>query len=200
MAAEYAEDKKLIRFNHSFENDIIVTSRNMAKRYKCYMPHIQNVEEAALKVFDSLKKYHGLGARERLLLQIAANLHSCGKFVTMRGSEECGYNMIMATEIIGLSHVEREIVANIVKYHQQKFRYNEVEVSAKPSKDSRLASTEDLSIVIAKLTGHSAAGQFHGPGPYRKIKRQPPECEGRTAGNPDGLRGRCDAGVHIHCG
>ena len=152
MAAEYAEDKKLIRFNHSFENDIIVTSRNMAKRYKCYMPHIQNVEEAALKVFDSLKKYHGLGARERLLLQIAANLHSCGKFVTMRGSEECGYNMIMATEIIGLSHVEREIVANIVKYHQQKFRYNEVEVSAKPSKDSRLASTEDLSIVIAKLT------------------------------------------------
>ena len=152
MAAEYAEDKKLIRFNHSFENDIIVTSRNMAKRYKCYMPHIQNVEEAALKVFDSLKKYHGLGPRERLLLQIAANLHSCGKFVTMRGADECAYNMIMATEIIGLSHVEREIVANIVKYHQQKFRYNEVRVSAKPSKDSRLVSTEDLSIVIAKLT------------------------------------------------
>ena len=88
----------------------------------------------------------------RLLLQIAANLHSCGKFVTMRGSEECGYNMIMATEIIGLSHVEREIVANVVKYHQQKFRYNEVEVSAKPSKDSRLISTENLSIVIARLT------------------------------------------------
>ena len=116
------------------------------------MPPIQNVEEAALKVFDSRKKYHGLGPRERLLLQIAANLHSCGKFVTMRGADECAYNMIMATEIIGLSHVEREIVANIVKYHQQKFRYNEVEVSAKPSKDNRLVSTEDLSIVIAKLT------------------------------------------------
>lgn len=152
MAAEFAEDEKLIRFNHSFENDIIVTSRNMAKRYKCYMPHVQNVEAAALKIFDSLKKYHGLGQRERLLLQIAANLHSCGKFVTMRDSVECGYNMIMATEIIGLSHVEREIVANVVKYHQQKFRYNEVEVSEKPSKDSRLATTEDLSIVIAKLT------------------------------------------------
>ncbi len=37
MAAEYAEDKKLIRFHHSFENDIIVTSRNMAKRYKCHI-------------------------------------------------------------------------------------------------------------------------------------------------------------------
>ena len=80
MAAEYAEDKKLIRFNHSFENDIIVTSRNMAKRYKCHMPHIQNVEEAALKVFDSLKKYHGLGQRERLLLHVANPF--CNSFVS----------------------------------------------------------------------------------------------------------------------
>lgn len=152
MAAEYAEDKNLIRFHHSFENDIIVTSRNMAKRYKCHMPHIQNVEEAALKIFDSLKKYHGLGSRERLLLQIAANLHSCGKFITMRDSSDCGYNIIMGTEIIGLSHVEREIVANVVKYHRQKFRYNEVEVSEKPSRDTQLASVEDLSIIIAKLT------------------------------------------------
>ena len=35
IAAEYAEDKKLLKFNHNFANDIIVTSRNMAKRYKC---------------------------------------------------------------------------------------------------------------------------------------------------------------------
>lgn len=54
-AAEYAEEKKLIRFEHNFSNDIIAASRNMAKRYKCHMPHIQAVELAALKVFDSLK-------------------------------------------------------------------------------------------------------------------------------------------------
>ena len=152
IAAEYAEDKKLLKFNHNFANDIIVTSRNMAKRYKCHMHHIQMVETAALQVFDCLKKYHGMKARERLLLQISADLHSCGKFVTMRDAAECAYNIIMATEIIGLSHVEREIVANVVKYHAQSFRYNEVEVAEKVSPGSRLVNPDNLVLMIAKLT------------------------------------------------
>ena len=152
MAAEYAEEKKLLKFNHSFVNDIIVTSRNMAKRYKCHMSHVQNVETIALQIFDSLKKYHGLKERERLLLQIAADLHSCGKFVTMRDETNCVYNIIMATEIIGLSHLEREIVANVVRYHLQQFKYDEVQVEAKPARNSRLATPDNLTMVIAKLT------------------------------------------------
>lgn len=40
----------------------------------------------------------------------------------------------------------------MVKYHDQKFRYNEVEVSAKPSRDSRLVNPENLTLMIAKLT------------------------------------------------
>ena len=35
IAAEYAAEKKFIKFKHNFDNDIISTSRNMAKRYKC---------------------------------------------------------------------------------------------------------------------------------------------------------------------
>lgn len=152
IAAEYAEERKLLRFNHNFANDIIVTSRNMAKRYKCHMAHVQTVEKAALEIFDGLKKFHGLGERERLLLQIAANLHSCGKFVTMRNATDCAYNIIMATEIIGLSHLEREIVANVVRYHIQPFRYDEVEIEAKASRDSRLVTPDNVVMVIAKLT------------------------------------------------
>ncbi len=152
IAAEYAEERKLLKFNHNFANDIIVTSRNMAKRYKCHMPHIQAVENAALQVFDSLKKYHGLKERERLLLQIAADLHSCGKFVTMRNATEYAYNIIMATEIIGLSHVEREIVANVVRYHLKTFQYNDIKIDARPSRNSRLATPDNLTLTVAKLT------------------------------------------------
>ena len=57
--------------------------------------------------------------RDRLLLQIAVLLHDCGKFISMSHSAECAYNIIMATEIIGLSHAEREMVANIVKYNSE---------------------------------------------------------------------------------
>lgn len=152
IAVEYAEEKKLLKFNHNFDSDIIATSRSMARRYRCHMPHIQAVETAALLVFDSLKKYHGLGARERLLLQIAADLHSCGKFVTMRDATICAYNIIMGTEIIGLSHVEREIVANVVRYHIQKFRYDEVKIEESAARDTRLATPDNINMVIAKLT------------------------------------------------
>lgn len=152
IAADYAEERKLLKFNHNFANDIIVTSRNMAKRYKCHMPHIQAVENAALQVFDSLKKYHGLKERERLLLQIAADLHSCGKFVTMRNATEYAYNIIMATEIIGLSHVEREIVANVVRYHLKTFQYKDIKIEARPSRISRLATPDNLTLTVAKLT------------------------------------------------
>ncbi len=152
IAAEYAQEKKLLRFSHDFVNDIIVTARNMAKRYKCHMSHVQAVEVEALQVFDSLKKYHGLGERERLLLQIASVLHSCGKFVTMRDANNCAYNIIMSTEIIGLSHLEREIVANVVRYHVSPFKYNEVKIEADAFRSTRLANPDNLTMTIAKLT------------------------------------------------
>lgn len=70
----------------------------------------------------------------------------------MRNATDCAYNIIMATEIIGLSHLEREIVANVVRYHIQPFRYDEVEIEAKSTRDSRLASADNVVMVIAKLT------------------------------------------------
>ncbi len=33
--------------------------------------HVREVERSAEMIFDATKKYHGLGARERLLLKIA---------------------------------------------------------------------------------------------------------------------------------
>lgn len=152
IAADYAEEQKLLRFSHDFTNDIIVTARNMARRYKSHMPHTQEVEAEALKVFDSLKKIHGMKERERLLLQIAANLHSCGKFITMKDSTDCSYNIIMATELIGLSHLEREIVADVVRYHLQDFSYNEVEMESKPGRNIRLTTPDKPSLLVAKLT------------------------------------------------
>lgn len=152
IVAEYAESKKILVFAHRFEDDIIAAARNMAKRYKSPMSHIEVVEAIALEVFDNLKKYHGLKGRERLLLRIAANLHACGKFISMRNSADCGYNIIMSNEIIGLSHLEREIVANVVRFNIQEFRYNQIYLEAGPSKDSLLADANNLTLTIAKLT------------------------------------------------
>ncbi|MDO5135657.1 MAG: HD domain-containing protein [Eubacteriales bacterium] len=123
IAYDYGERKKIIKNVHNFENDILVASKNIAKRYATGKEHIAGTTNLALGIFDSMKKIHGLGARERLLLQIAVQLHDCGKYISMGDVGECSYRIIMATEIIGLSREERQTIANIVRYNTEEFVY-----------------------------------------------------------------------------
>jgi len=143
IAAAYAEKHVKVLFSHDFSKDIVIASRNIAKRYMGNIGHTKLLEECALKIFDIMKKYHGLGKRERVLLQIAAILHDCGKYVTMNQPSDASYHIIMSTEIIGLSHSERETVANIVKYNTKEFDY-----SAKADK----SMTSGMYMTVAKLT------------------------------------------------
>ena len=126
IAYEYAQDHKVILPEHDFEQDILVCVRNISKRYMGSRKRGETLEKIALTIFDSMKKVHGLGQRERLLLRLAALLHDCGKYVSMVNLGECSYSIIMATEIIGLSHMEREIEANVVKFNHEEFEYYEV--------------------------------------------------------------------------
>lgn len=123
IAYEYAENNKIVLPEHDFEQDIIACAQNISKRYMGSRKRGETLEKIALTIFDSMKRIHGLGARERLLLQIATLLHDCGKYISLVNLGECSYSIISATEIIGLSHVEREIVANVVKYNHLDFEY-----------------------------------------------------------------------------
>lgn len=145
MAYEYAEKQKIMVVNHDFEQDILACTRNISKRYMGSKKRSETLEQIALNIFDSMKKVHGLGKRERLLLRLSALLHDCGKYISMTNLGACSYNIIMSTEIIGLSHVEREIVANVVKFNHVPFDYYEV-----LGKDSTLDMQSYLT--IAKLT------------------------------------------------
>ncbi len=145
IAYEYAERTKLISFSHDFEQDIIACAKNISKRYMGSRKRSDTLESIALTIYDSMKKIHGLGKRERLLLQIAARLHDCGKYISLNNVSECSYHIIMSTEIIGLSHTERVIVANAVKYNHLEF-----------STYGELSENENIDhavyLVIAKLT------------------------------------------------
>lgn len=125
IAYEYAEKNRMIESAHDFEQDIIACAQNISKRYRGSKKRSETLEQISLTIFDSMKKIHGLGKRERLLLQLSTILHDCGKYISMVNLGECSYSIIMATEIIGLSHVEREIVANVVKYNHLEFDYYE---------------------------------------------------------------------------
>lgn len=127
MVAEYAEKKERLLSKHDFAQDILATAKNIARRYGVDMTHVENVSYFATEIFDSIRKLHGLGKRERLLLQIGVILHGCGAYVNMARTRENSYKIIMSTEIIGISHMERVIVANIVRYNSDYFpSYEEI--------------------------------------------------------------------------
>lgn len=144
IAYEYAQDNKIILPEHDFEQDIIACAQNISKRYMGSKKRGETLEKIALTIFDSMKKVHGLGQRERLLLRLATLLHDCGKYISMVNLGECSYSIIMSTEMIGLSHMEREIVANVVKFNHEEFEYYDVLKATTLDRESYLK--------IAKLT------------------------------------------------
>lgn len=117
IAYDYAQKHNIVKAAHDFEEDVLSAARNMANRYWGYKPHIDALTDMAAMLFDAMKKVHGLGKRERLLLKTAAILHDCGKYVSLVNGARCSYGIIMASEIIGLTHLEREIVARVVLYN-----------------------------------------------------------------------------------
>ncbi|MCR5675759.1 MAG: exopolyphosphatase [Lachnospiraceae bacterium] len=145
MAFEYAEKRRILPFKHDFEQDIIASAYHISSRYKGNRKRSELIGVLALSVFDCTKKIHGLGKRERLLLQIAAILHDCGKYISMMNLGESSYSIIMATEIIGLSHRERQIVAGAVRYIYMPFPEANAE-------EQYLPLDEEIRMTVLKLT------------------------------------------------
>ena len=144
IAYEYAEKNKILLCDHDFEKDIVACALNISKRYLGSRKRAETLEKITMTIFDSMKKVHGLGNRERLYLRLAAMLHDCGKYISMMDIGETSYHIIMATEMIGLSHMEREIVANVVRFNHSPFIYYD------DMKKNDL--TSEAYLIIAKLS------------------------------------------------
>ncbi|MBF1041725.1 MAG: HD domain-containing protein, partial [Lachnospiraceae bacterium] len=146
LVYEYAEQKKWMDEKHDFEQDIVACAVGISKRYMGNHKRSETLQALALAIFDTTKKLHGLSARHRLLLQICAILHDCGKYISLSNMGECSYHIIMSTEMIGLSHREREMVANIVRFNHTPFET----ILDAPERYTDLSEEEYL--VIAKLS------------------------------------------------
>lgn len=126
IAAEYAKKSGIIKSIRDFEQDIIDNARNMAKRYKANSEDSKCIEDYSLAIFDVMKKVHGLDSRDGLLLRIACILYYCGRFISMKNAPLASYNIIASTEIVGISHDERMLIANIAGYPVRALDYKDI--------------------------------------------------------------------------
>lgn len=123
---EFAEKRRYLKAAHDFEQDILACAEQVSRRYRGSEDRSRTIGRIALKIFESTKKLHGMGSRERLLLQIATTLHDCGKYISMTNLAECSYNIIKSTEIIGISQVEQEIVACVVRFNHEAYSFKKL--------------------------------------------------------------------------
>lgn len=91
----------------------------LGRRYHFDEQHGVLVSRLAVRLFDDLSSRHRMGPRDRILLQAAALLHDVGDFVRYEGHHKHSYYIISHSEIMGVTPAERQIVANVARYHRK---------------------------------------------------------------------------------
>ena len=84
----------------------IACAQTTARSFGCDLEHSAAIAGTCSKLFDRLKKIHGLDSSKRLLLELAAILHSCGSFVNVRQHNQCTFDLIKGMDIFGLRQSE----------------------------------------------------------------------------------------------
>lgn len=91
----------------------------LGRRYHFDEAHGMLVARFATRLFDELATRHRMSPRDRILLHAAALLHDVGDFVRYEGHHKHSYYLIVHGDLMGLSPSEREIVANVARYHRK---------------------------------------------------------------------------------
>lgn len=109
-----AEEKK---FSRKYSEFSINSSLSIAEKFGSDISHIERVSSISLKIFDRMKKLHGMGERERILLHISTILQDIGKIISIKNHNEISYHMIRGLDIVGVNEDDRNIIATAVLYH-----------------------------------------------------------------------------------
>ena len=100
-------------------NAALEAALRLGRRYHFDEAHGVLVARLSADLFDQLLPLHRLGERDRLLLRTAALLHDIGDFVRYEGHHRHSHYLLINSDIVGLTPVERSIVANVARYHRK---------------------------------------------------------------------------------
>jgi exopolyphosphatase/guanosine-5'-triphosphate,3'-diphosphate pyrophosphatase len=119
------------------------SARSLGRKYRYDEPHAVNVAGLAVKLFDLLKAEHGLGPRERMLLETSAVLHDIGIYISPTSHHKHSAYLVDASEFFGLRKSDKDIVSNVVRYHRRSL--------PKPTHTAYMSLPRTDRTVVAKL-------------------------------------------------
>lgn len=92
--------------------------RELAVRCHYELPHSDNVQRLALRLFDSLGARLGAAATDRALLADAALLHDVGYHISYDRHHKHSYHIIVHAELLGVQPADQVVIANVARYHR----------------------------------------------------------------------------------
>jgi exopolyphosphatase/guanosine-5'-triphosphate,3'-diphosphate pyrophosphatase len=92
--------------------------RELAARCHYEVPHANNVQRLALRLFDSLGGRLGAIPAERPQLADAALLHDVGYHISYDRHHKHSYHIIVHAELLGVPPAEQVVIANVARYHR----------------------------------------------------------------------------------
>jgi exopolyphosphatase/guanosine-5'-triphosphate,3'-diphosphate pyrophosphatase len=107
------------KMDDGFSKQVINSAIAFGKKFQMDEDHALHVTKLSLFLFDSLKYLHNLHESDRLYLEIAGILHDIGTFISESKHHEHSFYLVSNAELIGLSKLSIDIIANLVKYHRR---------------------------------------------------------------------------------
>jgi len=102
-----------------FSRQVVASAELLGRRCHYDEDHAKCVTALSLKLFDLMQEDHGLGRRERVLLEVAGILHDIGTFLSVNSHHKHGQYIAANSEIFGLRKSDMAIVGNVIRYHRR---------------------------------------------------------------------------------
>ncbi len=100
------------------EGDPLAGVRQFAAACSSDQTHPEHVTALARQLFEQLQGPLHLSADERVLLEAAGLLHEVGYLINYERHHHHSYHLILHGNLRGLSPRQRELVANLARYHR----------------------------------------------------------------------------------
>jgi len=102
-----------------FRSQIIASAASLGKKHGYDEEHALHVARLCMALFDALpEEQHGMGARQRMMLEAAAILHDVGTVISPSGHHRHGHYIVSNSDIFGLARSELDAIAGAVRYHR----------------------------------------------------------------------------------
>jgi exopolyphosphatase/guanosine-5'-triphosphate,3'-diphosphate pyrophosphatase len=127
-----------------YVGQMIDSAKALGEKYQVDPKHAEEVAGLCLQLFDALESEHNLQPRDRVLLHIAALVHEVGGFVSANAHHKHSLYLLLHNDIFGLGSRNKQVVANVARYHRQS--------GPKPSHSSYVSLSRDERIRVLQLS------------------------------------------------